>query len=447
LPDSAPEVSVDLDAVAYTVFTSGSTGRPKGVQVSHRSLVNHVDWAVRELVSAGSGGAPVFSSVAFDLVVPNVWAPLAAGQRTWLWDGELTDLGGALADAGPFAFMKLTPGHLEVLSSQLGDDEIGALAGKVVVAGEALPGALVERWRRVLGDGVVLNEYGPTEATVGTCVFPLVEAFDGVVPIGRPLPNVTMQILDAHLRPVPVGAVGELFVGGAGVARGYVGDPARTAEKFLPDVHGPAGSRMYRTGDLARWRSDGAVEFLGRIDDQVKVRGYRIELGEVRAALVARPGVVDAAVIVSEEDQRLIAYVVGEVPDLTDALPEYMIPSAFVQLDAIPLTANGKLDRRALPVPDETTSDSYVAPRTPAEERIGAIWADLLGKNASVHDSFFEIGGHSILAVRLVSRLQQDFDLDLPIRVVFERPTIAQLAVEIEDRVRAEIDAQLAESS
>ncbi|GAA3495608.1 hypothetical protein GCM10019016_027080 [Streptomyces prasinosporus] len=446
-PSSAPGVDVDLDGVAYTVFTSGSTGRPKGVQVSHRSLVNHVDWAVRELAAAGSGGAPVFSSVAFDLVVPNVWAPLAAGQRTWLFDGELTDLGAALTAAGPFSFVKLTPGHLEVLSGQLTDDEIAGLAGRVVVAGEALPGALVERWRRVLGNGRVLNEYGPTEATVGTCVFPLVEPVEGVVPIGRPLPNMTMRILDGRLRPVPVGAVGELFVGGTGVARGYAGDPVRTAEKFLPDLYGPAGSRMYRTGDLARWRSDGAVEFLGRIDDQVKVRGYRIELGEVRAALVARPGVTDAAVVVSQ-DQRLIAYVVGEVPDLAEVLPEYMVPSVFVPVDAIPLTANGKLDRRALPDPDENAdADAYIAPRTPTEERIAGIWRDLLGKDASAHDSFFDIGGHSILAVRLVSRLQQDFDLDLPMRVAFERPTIAQLAVEIEDRVRAEIEAELAESS
>ncbi|OSC63517.1 hypothetical protein B5181_22185, partial [Streptomyces sp. 4F] len=206
--------------------------------------------------------------------------------------------------------MKLTPGHLEILSSQLTDDEISTLAGKIVVAGEALPGALVERWRHTLGDGKVLNEYGPTETTVGTCVYPLVEAFDGVVPIGRPLPNMTMHILDTHLQPVPVGAVGELFVGGAGVARGYAGDPARTASRFLPDPHGPAGSRMYRTGDLARWRHDGAVEFLGRIDDQVKIRGYRIELGEVRAALIAQPGITDAAVIVSEADQNLIAYIV-----------------------------------------------------------------------------------------------------------------------------------------
>uniref|UniRef100_A0AAU3GVZ8 Amino acid adenylation domain-containing protein n=1 Tax=Streptomyces sp. NBC_01401 TaxID=2903854 RepID=A0AAU3GVZ8_9ACTN len=450
LPDWTPELVLDLDSVAYTVFTSGSTGRPKGVQVSHRSLVNHVDWAVRELVSSGSGGAPVFSSVAFDLVVPNVWAPLAAGQRAWLWDGELTELGESLAAAGPFSFMKLTPGHLEVLSGQLSDAQIQALTSRVVVAGEALPGGLVERWRVLLGEGRVLNEYGPTEATVGTCVFPLVEAFEGVVPIGRPLPNMVMRVLDAGLQPVPVGAVGELFVGGTGVARGYAYRPGATAERFVPDPFGPAGARLYRTGDLVRWRGDGAVEFLGRIDDQVKVRGYRIELGEVRAALIARPQVTDATVVVSE-DQRLIAYVVGTgteglADELGASLPEYMVPSVFVALDALPLTANGKIDRRALPDPEATAADAFIAPRTPTEERIASIWRDLLGKEASAQDSFFDLGGHSILAVRLVSRLQNEFDLDLPMRVAFESPTIAQLAVEIEDRIRAEIDAVLTES-
>ncbi|WP_411083996.1 amino acid adenylation domain-containing protein [Streptomyces sp. cmx-18-6] len=449
-PDAAPEVVVDLDSVAYTVFTSGSTGRPKGVQVSHRSLVNHVDWAVRELVGSGSGGAPVFSSVAFDLVVPNVWAPLAAGQRTWLWDGELTELGESVAAAGPFSFMKLTPGHLEVLSGQLSDSQIEALASRVVVAGEALPGGLVERWRVLLGEGRVLNEYGPTEATVGTCVFPLTEAVEGVVPIGRPLPNMQMRVLDAGLRPVPVGAVGELFVGGTGVARGYAFRPGATAERFVPDPYSSvAGARLYRTGDLVRWRSDGAVEFLGRIDDQVKVRGYRIELGEIRAALIAHPQVTDATVVVSE-DQRLIAYVVGSTEGLTDALtatlPDYMVPSALVSLDALPLTPNGKIDRRALPEPGATAADAFVAPSTPTEERISAIWSDLLGKEASTQDSFFDLGGHSILAVRLVSRLQNEFDLDLPMRVAFESPSIAQLAVEIEARIRAEIDAVLNES-
>ncbi|MFE6040843.1 amino acid adenylation domain-containing protein [Streptomyces sp. NPDC056452] len=430
-PESAPDVVVDLDSVAYTVFTSGSTGRPKGVQVSHRSLVNHVDWAVRELVASGSGGAPVFSSVAFDLVVPNVWAPLAAGQRAWLWDGELTELGESLAEAGPFSFMKLTPGHLEVLSGQLSDEQIQGLTSRVVVAGEALPGGLVERWRVLLGEGRVLNEYGPTEATVGTCVFPLVEAFEGVVPIGRPLPNMVMRVLDAGLQPVPVGAVGELFVGGTGVARGYAYRPGATAERFVPDPFGPAGARLYRTGDLVRWRSDGAVEFLGRIDDQVKVRGYRIELGEIRAALVAHPQVTDATVVVSE-DQRLIAYVVGSTEDLAawlaGSLPEYMVPSVFVGLDALPLTANGKIDRRALPDPEGSAEDTYVAPRNPTEERIAAVWSAVLGlERVGVEDNFFDLGGHSIKAIALVGALRAE-GFEAGVRDVFQHRTVAGLA-------------------
>ncbi|MFC7987625.1 condensation domain-containing protein, partial [Streptomyces sp. NPDC057336] len=217
-------------------------------------------------------------------------------------------------------------------------------------------------------------------------------------------------------------------VGGTGVARGYVGDPARTADKFVPDVYGPAGSRMYRTGDLARWRHDGAVEFLGRIDDQVKIRGYRIELGEVRAALITQPGITDAAVIVSEGHQRLIAYIVGETPDLTDALPEYMIPSHYIQLDAIPLTANGKLDRRALPDPDDTTTDTHIAPRTPTEERIAAIWSKVLGvERIGVEDNFFDLGGHSIKAIALVGALRAE-GFEAAVRDVFQHRTVANLA-------------------
>ncbi|WP_158858044.1 AMP-binding protein, partial [Streptomyces sp. NRRL B-1347] len=300
----------------------------------------------------------------------------------------------------------------------------------------------------LLGDGQVVNEYGPTEATVGTCVYPLEEEFAGVVPIGRPLPNMVMRVLDGGMRPVPVGVVGELFVGGTGVARGYAGRPGLTAERFLPDPYGGSGERLYRTGDLVRWRADGAVEFVGRIDDQVKVRGYRIELGEIRAALVAQPSVSDAAVIVSDE-QQLIAYVVGGSEGLAEALgevlPQYMVPSVFVDLDAIPLTANGKVDRRALPDPGATVTDTYVAPRSEVEARIAEVWSQILVVDKiGADDNFFERGGHSILAVRLISRLQDEFDLDLPVRVAFERPTVAGLAQEIEDRVRAEIEALLA---
>nr|WP_232071458.1 non-ribosomal peptide synthetase [Phytohabitans flavus] len=431
--------ATDPDAAAYVIFTSGSTGRPKGVVVTHRGLANHVRWAADTLAARGQGGAPLFSSVAFDLVVPNLWAPLVTGQRLWLLppDVELDQLGAELKKAAPFSFIKLTPGHLELL------DPPEAFAPVVVVAGEALPGAVAEKWRGVLGDGNLVNEYGPTEASVGTSIYPVVGPQKaGVVPIGRPLPNMTMRVLDASLRPVPVGVVGELYVGGTGVARGYANRPELTAEKFLPDPWAP-GARMYRTGDLARWSAEGNVEFLGRIDDQVKIRGYRVELGEIRAVLLDHPEVRDAAVIAHE--QRIVAYVVGttEVREHCErSLPEYMVPATVIAVDRIPLNANGKVDRRALPDPDQaSTPDETVAPRTVAEERIADIWEELLGVRAGVHQSFFALGGHSILAVRLISRLRAEFEVTLPVRVVFERPTIAQLGEEVEARIRAEIAA------
>ncbi|MFD0744456.1 amino acid adenylation domain-containing protein [Phytohabitans flavus] len=431
--------ATDPDAAAYVIFTSGSTGRPKGVVVTHRGLANHVRWAADTLAARGQGGAPLFSSVAFDLVVPNLWAPLVTGQRLWLLppDVELDQLGAELKKAAPFSFIKLTPGHLELL------DPPEAFAPVVVVAGEALPGAVAEKWRGVLGDGNLVNEYGPTEASVGTSIYPVVGPQKaGVVPIGRPLPNMTMRVLDASLRPVPVGVVGELYVGGTGVARGYANRPELTAEKFLPDPWAP-GARMYRTGDLARWSAEGNVEFLGRIGDQVKIRGYRVELGEIRAVLLDHPEVRDAAVIAHE--QRIVAYVVGttEVREHCErSLPEYMVPATVIAVDRIPLNANGKVDRRALPDPDQaSTPDETVAPRTVAEERIADIWEELLGVRAGVHQSFFALGGHSILAVRLISRLRAEFEVTLPVRVVFERPTIAQLGEEVEARIRAEIAA------
>ncbi|WP_282704314.1 AMP-binding protein, partial [Streptomyces sp. CC219B] len=263
----APEQVLDPDELAYVIYTSGSTGRPKGVAVTHRGLANHLGWAERELAGAGAGGGAVFSSVAFDLVVPNVWAPLLAGQRVCLLpqDVDLSQLGERLVAAGPFSFLKLTPGHLEILAQQLSDEQIAALASVVVVAGEALQATLAARFTRVLGEGRLINEYGPTEASVGTCIYPVpLDAGQGVVPIGAPLPGMVMRVLDSGYRRVPVGAVGELYVAGTGVARGYLGQSALTAERFVPDPYGGSGSRMYRTGDLARWVEPGVVEFLGR---------------------------------------------------------------------------------------------------------------------------------------------------------------------------------------
>ncbi|MFI7338853.1 amino acid adenylation domain-containing protein [Streptomyces sp. NPDC050085] len=436
----------DADALAYVIFTSGSTGRPKGVAVTHRGLANHVAWAARDLASRGTTGAPLFSSVAFDLVVPNLWAPLVTGQQvhTIAQDTDTADLARELAAAGPFSFIKLTPGHVDVLASQLSPEEAAALAPVLVVAGEALTRTTVERWRALAPQTELINEYGPTEASVGTCVFPVTEAETGeVMPIGRPLPNMTMYVLDARLDQVAVGVAGELYVGGTGVARGYAGRPDLTAERFVPDPFGPAGSRLYRTGDLARTRPDGAVEFLGRLDDQVKIRGYRIEPGEIQTVVAEHPAVREAVVVPRETahgDLQLVAYYVpltagASVAGLAEhtgaRLPDYMLPAVFVALDEIPLNANGKTDKRALPAPDEADVDgasTYVAPRTITEAQVAAIWSQVLGlERVGVLDGFFDLGGHSIRAVALVGALRAA-GFDVGVREVFEYRTVAELS-------------------
>ncbi|MGV9268855.1 amino acid adenylation domain-containing protein [Kitasatospora sp. NPDC003701] len=449
----APEPAVEPAAVdpldlAYVIYTSGSTGKPKGVQITHEGLVNHLGWAARDLCGAGEGGSAVFSSVAFDLVVPNLWAPLLVGQQVRLLpqDLELADLGPALLAGAPYSFLKLTPGHLEIITQQITGAQAARLAGVVVVAGEALPGALAAQWFSWLGADRVINEYGPTEVTVGTSVNPLAELpGPGVVPIGRALPNLAMHILDEFLDEVPAGGAGELFVAGTGVARGYGGQPALTADRFLPDPFGAPGSRMYRTGDLARLDADGNVEFLGRLDDQVKIRGYRIELGEVTAAVRAHPAVTEAAVIAAGGeggDRRLVAYVVvtgGELPaDLAEhcagALPEYMVPTAYVPLDALPLTANGKVDRRALPDVADATGHAYTAPRTDLEARVAEVWAEVLDlPRVGIHDSFFDIGGDSVRAVAVAGRLRAE-GLNTSTRDVFAQHTVARLCVALADR-------------
>ncbi|MEV3856887.1 amino acid adenylation domain-containing protein [Streptomyces sp. NPDC050095] len=469
LLDAQPRTALprtdDADALAYVIFTSGSTGRPKGVAVTHRGLANHVAWAARDLASRGTRGAPLFSSVAFDLVVPNLWAPLVTGQRvhTIPQETETADLARELVAAGPFSFIKLTPGHVEVLAARLTADEASALAPVLVIAGEALTRTTVERWRALAPQTELINEYGPTEASVGTCVFPVTAEEAGeVMPIGRPLPNMTMYVLDERLALAPIGVPGELYVGGTGVARGYAGRPDLTAERFVPDPFGPAGSRLYRTGDLARTRPDGAVEFLGRLDDQVKIRGYRIEPGEIQTVVAEHPAVREAVVVARETaagDQQLVAYYVPrDGADVTSAeelaahcaarLPEYMLPDHYVPLAAIPLNANGKTDRRALPSPDAggaAAPQDRVAPRTPTEVRVAEIWTELLAVEPGVSDSFFHSGGNSILAIRLISRIQEEFDIDFAVRAVFEGPTVAQLAVAVEKAILAEFDEEFDE--
>ncbi|MFD7998260.1 amino acid adenylation domain-containing protein [Streptomyces mirabilis] len=454
LPVEAPARTDGPDRLAYVIFTSGSTGTPKGVEVTHRGLTNHVAWAARELASQGEGGAPLFSSVAFDLVVPNLWAPLVTGQavHTVSQDVDMADLGERLAAAAPYSFVKLTPGHLDVLARQLTSEQAAALAPVMVVAGEPFTRSTLERWRELAPDVRLINEYGPTEASVGTSIYPVPGDPDAdVLPIGRPLPNMTVYVLDAAMHPVPVGVPGELYVGGTGVARGYAGRPDLTAERFVPDPYGTApGARLYRTGDLVRRLFDGEVEFLGRLDDQVKIRGYRVELGEIQAALADHADVQDA--FVTTVDGELAAYYapLDTTPDslrehLAARLPDYMVPATLTALDALPLNANGKVDRKALPAPDSAADDGYVAPRTVTEERIAEVWAEVLGlERVGVEDGFFEIGGHSIRAVALVGALPSA-GFDIGVRDVFEHRTVAELGEFLTGRpARTEVDTPVA---
>ncbi|WP_370364555.1 amino acid adenylation domain-containing protein [Catenulispora sp. GP43] len=443
-----PAGDVDPESLAYVIYTSGSTGRPKGVQITHAGLANYLWWAVEGYGAYGTGGAPLFSSIAFDMVVPNIYAPLMAGEPVTLLPPrfDLDDLGELLARRAPFSFIKMTPGHLDLLTHQLGAEPAATLAGMLAVGADSFPARIAERWFELVGVGPgprMLNEYGPTEISVANSVHPIDGPVTGeVVSIGKPVPNTTMYVLDARMRPLPVGSVGEIYIGGAGLARGYANLPARTASAFVPDPFGPAGSRLYRTGDLARLRPDGDVEFLGRADHQIKLRGYRIEPDEVQQVLAAHPAVKDAVVIV--RDEMLVAYHVP-VPGsaATDAelaahcalkLPAYMVPTAFVALPGLPLNANGKLDRGALPAPGAVGADAVpmVAPRTPTERALAELFgAALDADEIGVEHDFFALGGHSLLMLRIVAQARKQ-GMEISVRDLVRERTVAALAAHID---------------
>jgi nonribosomal peptide synthetase DhbF len=420
---------------AYVLYTSGSTGVPKGVEVEQRSLANYLDYCV-SAYPALRGHTLLHSPVAFDLTVTSLFGTLASGGCLHI---------AALDEdwpAGRPTFLKITPSHLPVLAGLPAECAPDA---ELMIAGEPLTGELIEDWRREHPGVDVINSYGPTETTVACADYRIAAAAPtrpGPVPIGRPIKNVRVYVLDAALQPVPPGATGELFVAGAGVARGYRNRPGFTAERFLPDPYGRPGRRMYRTGDRVRWRADGNLEFVGRADDQVKLRGFRVELGEVESMLSRHPDLDRAAVTVREDrpgDRRLVGYIVpvpGHAvagPDIRkymqEQLPDYMVPGAFVTLPGLPLTPNGKLDRQALPAPDVSAWQVYREPRSPQEEILCDLFAEVLGlPSAGVDDDFFELGGHSLLVIRLISRVRDALGTDLSIRDVFEEPTVAGLA-------------------
>ncbi len=446
--------------LAYLIYTSGSTGRPKAVALTQRSAVALVRWARRTWSAEELSGVLFATSVGFDLSVFELFVPLAWGGRVILAENALALP--SLPAAGEVTLVNTVPSAMAELVRQ------GALpAGvrTVNLAGEALPRPLVEALYGLTQIEKVWNLYGPSEDTTYSTAALLARSGRGAPEIGRPLAGTRAYVLGRDGQPAPWGVPGELCLGGAGLARGYFGRPDLTAERFVPDSgmggKGEAGARLYRTGDLARWRSSGEIEFLGRLDHQVKVRGFRIELGEVEMALLAQPGVGAAAVLLREDhpgDPRLVAYVEpsnaipgavsGALPGALPAalpgalraalrlcLPEHMVPGAIVVLARLPLSPNGKLDRRALArLAPETAGDAaHVAPQTPSEEVVAGIWAQVLRREqVGAEEDFFALGGHSLLATQVISRLREAFGVEVPLRALFERPTVRDLAAAVE---------------
>ncbi len=439
--EAPPAAAVGAESLAYVLYTSGSTGRPKGVAIRHRSAVAMVRWALGAFDAEELAGVLASTSINFDLSVFEIFLPLAAGGRVLLVDNAL-----ALVSQPPPAPVTLINTVPSAMRELLRAEAVPASVRTINLAGEALLRPLVEEIHRRTGARRLVNLYGPSEDTTYSTMAQLPPGETGAVPIGRPLAAGRACVLDGALRPVPLGVVGELYLAGDGLARGYLGRPELSAERFVPDPwSSEAGGRLYRTGDLVRLRGDGELLFLGRVDHQVKVRGFRIELGEVEVALGEHPGVREQVVVALEEapgEGRLVAYLVPEeapgpstselCAHLAPRLPPAMVPAVFVTLEALPLTPNGKLDRAALPAPEgerPELADAFAAPRTEVEQTIAGVWRDLLGLDrVGLTDNFFELGGHSMLMVRLRDRLREALGRDVTVVVLFRYPTVATLA-------------------
>jgi amino acid adenylation domain-containing protein len=454
-PDTNPErAALTPENLTYVIYTSGSTGRPKGVMMTHRGASNLLHWYLGATRITERDAVLIVTSFSFHLTQRNIMAPLFVGGRVHL-AREPFEPGRIAAQivASGITMMNLTPTGFQALVETDGGLAIGGLR-IVVFGGEPLYPRQLAKVPEPRPK--FLNPYGSTEATgITTHHFARADlgSYPGrSMPPGRPIANASIYVLDHAGEPVPVGVTGELYLGGAGVTRGYRGRPGHTAERYLPDPFGATpGARLYRTGDLGRWLPDGTIEFMGRGDAQVKVRGFRIELGEIEARLAEHAAVHEVVVVARDGevgDPRLVAYYTGDQAradalraHLAERLPEYMVPAAFVHMDALPVNPNGKLDRKALPEPEYAPAEeTYVAPRTPVEEVLAGIWAEVLGlERLGVHDEFFAMGGHSLLATRVVSRIREVFGVELPLRALFEGPTVAEMARRVEEMRRAEL--------
>ena len=450
-PDTDPQRTLSPDNAAYVIFTSGSTGGPKGVLVAHRSIMNRLTWGLAHFDVATEDRVLLSTTASFDVSVPELFAPLQAGAAVVIArpDGRRDPAYLAeLIRSERVTGADFVPSLLEVFAAEPSAKECTSLRW-IEVAGEAFPAALANKVVDLLPGCGVHNLYGPTEASVEVTAWQHRPGAERV-PIGAPIWNTQVYVLDAALRPVPPGVAGELYLAGTGLARGYLGQAALTAGRFVACPHGAPGTRMYRTGDVVRWNGDGQVEYIGRSDFQVKVRGFRIELGEVASALTAHPEVDNAVVVVREDtpgDQRLVAYVVPaattgpaglDIEAVTalarDHLPQYMVPSAVVPLSVFPTTPSGKLDRGALPAPDHTEAATGRGPRNASEEVLCRLFADLLAvQEVGIDVDFFKHGGHSLLATRLIGRIRNELDVDVKVTTVFRNPTVAQLAERIQE--------------
>ncbi|MGZ5434813.1 MAG: non-ribosomal peptide synthetase [Pyrinomonadaceae bacterium] len=442
--DENLNIDVAPENLAYVIYTSGSTGNPKGAMITRRGLTNYLQWAVEAYDVANGCGAPVHSSISFDLTVTSLFTPLMVGRSVFLLPDGIESLADALLQRTNYSLVKITPAHLRALAEVLPPDQIAGRVRTLVIGGEALHYQSLSFWREHAPATRIINEYGPTETVVGCCVYEVAshDPLDGPVPIGHAIANTNLHLLNEDLNPVADGETGELFIGGDGVARGYLNREELTRDRFVENPLA-AGEKLYRTGDLTRLLADGNFEYVCRVDDQVKIRGYRIEPGEIETVLMQHANISDCAVVVSETaagEKRLVAFVKNDESvqwdeealrqSLHEKLPEYMVPAAFVRLASLPLTVNGKIDRQALASQSGTliSNGDFVAPRTPAEETLAGIWSDVLKvERVSVNDNFFDLGGDSILGTLILARAARA-GLKLSPVQLFEHQTIAELA-------------------
>ncbi|MCA1635267.1 MAG: amino acid adenylation domain-containing protein [Acidobacteria bacterium] len=446
------EDEVSPEETAYLIYTSGSTGKPKGVSIRHRSLTNYICWASEQYLRGEALDFALYSSLCFDLTVTSIFTPLVSGGRVVVYptDGGESPLADILRE-GRVGVLKLTPSHLALVKDR---DNSASGVRRLIVGGETLTRELARQVHDSFGGGVeIYNEYGPTEAAVGCMIYRYDAGRDdrAAVPVGRPAANTQVYVLDERLEPVAENVVGELYVGGEGVAAGYLGREDLTAERFLDNPF-VAGGKMYRTGDLARRLTTGELEYLGRRDEQVKFHGYRVELGEIRAALNSHPQVRDSVIQLQKDAGGtlvMLAYYVSrnELDGaelrafMAERIIEETIPNIFVHLRKLPLTLNGKVNHAALPTLEEVRGQvkrSFVAPRTGVEEELAAIWGEVLGVGqVGIEDNFFKLGGHSLLATQVLSRVREFFNVELPLRSLFESPTPGELAARVEAAIRA----------